>query len=601
MPATITLVPESSEKITLCLKKEFTRFNGRNSVDVVYQDAAYEYILSGTEFSRPIENLDFRINDKSIEIEYKQSIENETVFVKGKTNQYVKPFSLMYGITDISIEIEYTDGKLIYLFSSYLVIAIAVHGERNMESVSDMLDDIYKKDHALLRKNRTINDYISPNQLKSSANKYAEEVASIKEIVNVLKSNSPFFRSNPHTKTVSNFQVDSFERLSRITPQSIQYIATHPEQLKQTFAPTGIVVNRQQMIPQKTLVNFQYFSSKTPENIAIVSFIESIRRRVEIRKQELQTSLAEGLGTVRPNQNIKKDYILSSTVIHKYTQLTFAGVLTELEVLCNQLSILLSEYKEIFSCEYSVLHQLPKPSPIFLEIYHYRKIYELMVKWFASGEFVVPTKENFLHFTSADTIYEYFCLLNMYDILLSLGFMEDDEKRKLYEYKCSDPRYMNTTGPNTFVFIRGNQEVTLYYQPVIYSSPESTTNNISLVRTDKSYWTPDFIIKKVSSGMTTYGILDSKWRSREAIKKGGVLQETVYKYLYSVADYNTQKSVQFLWLLQGKDDNSRTYFHNSSRASRMLSNSFQKSTGIVRLSPKTGIFELMQILREFLQ
>ena len=602
MSALITLVSEKSEEITLQLKNEYTSFTGRNSVDIVYQDSVYEYILSGFEFSRPIGNLDFRINDKSIEIEYEQSTETETVIVKGRNNQYAKPFLLMYGITEISIAIEYTDGDTLYLFSSHLAIAIKSQGEHNMESVSDMLDDIYKKDHALLRKSRTINDFSLPNQTKSPSNKYSEEITGIKEIINVLKSSLPFFMSNPHTKTVSNFQVDSFERLNRITPKSIQYIATHPDQLMQTFSPTGIVVNRQQMIPQKTLVNFQRFSSETPENIAIVSFIETLWQHVVGRKKELQIALTEGLGSVKPNQSIKGDYILSSTVIHQYTQLTFSSVLSEMEVLCNQLSSLLSEYKRIFSCEHSVLHHLPKPSPIFLEIYHYRRVYELMVKWFATGEFVVPTKENFLHFTSADTIYEYFCLLNMYDILLSIGFVEDEEKRKPYEYKCSDPRYINTVGPNTFVFTRGgNQEVTLYYQPIIYSMPESTTNNISLFRTDRSYWTPDFIIKKVSPTGSTYGILDSKWSTRSSLKYNNTLQDTVYKYIYSVADSNTEKSVQFLWLLQGKDDNSRTYFHNFGQASRMLSNSFQKSTGIVRLSPKTGTSELMQILRDFLQ
>ena len=78
--------------------------------------------------------------------------------------------------------------------------------------------------------------------------------------------------------------------------------------------------------------------------------------------------------------------------------------------------------------------------------------------------------------------------------------------------------------------------VTLYYQPVIYSDQTSTTNSIDLFRTDRFFYTPDFILKRVVGNKTTYAIIDAKWRNRNTLldkKKEGGMQDLVYKYLYS--------------------------------------------------------------------
>lgn len=210
-----------------------------------------------------------------------------------------------------------------------------------------------------------------------------------------------------------------------------------------------------------------------------------------------------------------------------------------------------------------------------------------------------------LHFSTADTIYEYYCLLSIYDILISLGFSEVIEKREPYKYNVRSPFYSNTVEDNTFYFRNGNCEITLYYQPVIYSNFGQTTNNISLFRTDGSYYAPDYIIKKQTPNEISYGIFDAKWRNRSVLKSresDGGLFDLAYKYLYSIVDAQTLKSVSMFWLLQGKDDAEfeQTYFHNHGRVSRTKSQQFQNATGIVRLTPRSGASELTQILRTFI-
>lgn len=301
---------------------------------------------------------------------------------------------------------------------------------------------------------------------------------------------------------------------------------------------------------------------------------------------------------------MRENYILSTTVIQQYTQFTFKEYLSALIEISTQLVNQLVQYKSALSCDFFLLRRPPEPTPIFLEVYHYRNIFESINLWFGFGDFSIPTKNLLLHFSSADIIYEHYCLLVIYDIFISLGFKEIVEKRTAYKYEAITPFYVNTDEENTFYFENGEYELTLYYQPVVYSDFRRETNDISLFRTDKSYFTPDFIIKKRTATETSYGIIDAKWRNRSVLinkDKIGSLYDSVYKYIYSIVDKQTLKGASIFWLLQGKDDISptETYFHHSGKISKKQLPQYQYSTGIVSLTPKTGAFELSKILRTF--
>lgn len=146
-------------------------------------------------------------------------------------------------------------------------------------------------------------------------------------------------------------------------------------------------------------------------------------------------------------------------------------------------------------------------------------------------------------------------------------------------------------------------ELTLYYQPIIFSSDSPDRNKITLFRTDRNYYSPDFVLKKETALGIEYGILDAKWRPRKYLRDihdDGGLVALSYKYLYSIVDEQTSQSASFFWLLQGKDDNSHTYFHHKGAISNKRDSKFINSTGIVRLSPKYGNYELSRILKIFL-
>ena len=104
---------------------------------------------------------------------------------------------------------------------------------------------------------------------------------------------------------------------------------------------------------------------------------------------------------------------------------------------------------------------------------------------------------------------------------------------------------------------------------------------------------------------TTYAIIDAKWRNRNTLldkKKEGGMQDLVYKYLYSVVNATTKQSVDFLWLLQGKDDNRdmKMWIQRNGTKSRQQNESFRMASGIVRYTPKSGGEELTKIMNIFL-
>lgn len=185
-----------------------------------------------------------------------------------------------------------------------------------------------------------------------------------------------------------------------------------------------------------------------------------------------------------------------------------------------------------------------------------------------------------------------------------MDFTEDESNRKNYVYDVPNNLYRNTNINNTFYFSNNNKKLVLYFQPVIYSYENKTRNNIALFRTDaiNNYFTPDFIIKfsDIDSD-AKYIILDSKWSKYETIKNYR-FNEAVMKYMHSTKNQVNLYQPIYMWLLQGKDDSHKKNisYYNNSEISKMLNNLLQKSSGILKLTPNTGIKYLEAILKELI-
>ena len=101
-------------------------------------------------------------------------------------------------------------------------------------------------------------------------------------------------------------------------------------------------------------------------------------------------------------------------------------------------------------------------------------------------------------------------------------------------------------------------------------------------------------------------ILDAKWRNRKILTtrniEGG-LSDLVYKYIYSIVSNLTMKSVDYMWILQGKDDlkNYDTWTPRNGQISKMQNDKFKLGTGIVRYTPMSGSRGIEEVLNIFVK
>ncbi len=583
------------------LKESINEYLGEESLFVVYQDEIYSYCVSGDCFIPPVDTIEFFINDQQCKIDFrKDEIEENSLVIQHRPSGE-KPFQLLFGVTNISMHIVYADKKEIYLFSSYLAIAVNGYRSETIHSISSMLEDIYTKDHALLHKQKMKTNSEKTKLLNMRENKLSEEIAVLKEIATELKKNLPYFMRNPAKTTTTDYHIDDIERLHTIGSKNLEYIVAHPEDLRLSFS-TGIKYGRSYVMPERTLVSTHKFTTKTVENTIVLSFIYTLLLHLNRRILELEKFFRDRKVQIEAS-DIRDNYVLSTAIINQFSSIILEEYYQSLVELSQQLFGIFREYYRLLDGDVTLLVTRPSPTPVFLEIHHYRRVFRMMNLWFATGDYNIPQENEVLHFSSADKIYEYYCLLNLYDILTLLGFSEQVDKRVTYNYALPFDDNKGTES-NTYYFERDDEEVVLYYQPVIYSENTGTRNGITLFRTDKDYYTPDFILRKTVNGETTYAIIDAKWRTQSVLLMpdvSGGLREIVYKYQYSVIDENNLESVRFLWLLQGRDDESYSYYHNSGSISRLKPVGFQKSTGIIRMTPKTGNMDLLEGLTMFLE
>lgn len=612
MAGTLILSSGNAEKLYLPLSEKYLTFSGEELVGVVYQDESYRYVLEGFCRVEDITDITIIINERQIKTKWRIFNDKNTtkIYIDPLDVFSERPFFLLYGIVEITLIIECGPELEKMLFSPYLAVAVRQESVNNMESIKEMLNDIYKKDYRLLHKEK--NYYEKEERLiwQQSEDKFSKEISLLKEILISGKRLLPYFLRNPHTIAIPKWVIDDFEKLHTIQSKNLNYIVTHPEQLRPTCSAGGISVRKERVLPDKTLVSTSRFSCDTVENQSIVSFIYTLISFIKHKRKELE-KLLEDIDHIKVRGKVRNKYIVSAVIIQEYTKATIKEQLVAIISLSVQYTSLFHQYIKALPCSYTMLSRIPTPTNYFLEIYHYRQMYEIMSRWFAFNDYSAPTSKQILHFYSADTIYEYFCLLNLYEVLLENGFSESIEQREKFRYNCNDIRYVQTESANTFYFTKNSCKLTLYYQPVIYTDDTVTRNGITLFRTDGKpctnhsqwYYSPDFLLKKQIGDKVTYCILDAKWRPQKVLLtsgQAGGFQELSYKYVFSIRDENTLESASFFWLLQGKDDGKTTYYHNYGSISKKQRKNFGCSTGIVRLSPKYGRQDLFDILSVFL-
>lgn len=255
------------------------------------------------------------------------------------------------------------------------------------------------------------------------------------------------------------------------------------------------------------------------------------------------------------------DY-LAPIVTLKYLQLgRCQSAIEKLQEAIAELNNIYLNYAKLFSIRDAVLQHVPRKAKAFQEIKPYAQVFRSVMRWFRYGDFSFEKDFLFLNVKTLDKVFEYYCLYRLLDMLVENGFkpiaqrasynycyVQDKVKQGLAAARAADS---DPTGSragmtqrqrlqqlqneqladrdldvaNTYHLVRGKQQVTVYYQPII--SNNIFENGIYAFRTTKSttrtiannnefnFYCPDFILK-FSSGEgklddDDYVIFDAKF------------------------------------------------------------------------------------------
>lgn len=587
------ILKNENHTVELSLTNEVSKYDKVHKI--VYQDLDYELLVNFSEFDElDIVQAEILLNNcDSMWNEY--TIKEDSGMTIEFTSQ--KGFNLLFGLAQLNLVLTLSDGTEKIMFSEFLSIAVKDYNKETQDSLGEMVNYILKKQSNFLYRNQYSIGKEKRSQYQNP--KITKEMGLIDRILYTYSVSFSYFKSGLKYSMESSVKIDNFEKLTRINPQTINYIVSHPEQLQQVNYSTGIYIQGYSFQPRKTLVSTVYENSNIYENRVIIGFLKYIKTYLQMKYTLAQQILNENSYGIGNKTELKKGYILSEDIINSYITADLKIYMSELREKLKEVKKIYMQYKTVFVCEEENINRAPKSTNIFQNVHYYRNIFIEMSGWFTFGEYDLSEEKKILNFITADQIYEYYCLLSIFEALNELGYSEDISKRKSYKYDLKSIHYKESSEDNTFVFSNGDSEIFVYSQPVIYSKKSNTTNGITLFRTDRSYFRPDFVIKYVSNtNATNYAILDAKWRRDKTID----FKDMVYKYVYSISDLSDDNGKRFMWILKGKKDYGKSQIcrHHNSQLSKIKGNNFINSTGIVEVTPESGIKDLINILSIFL-
>lgn len=551
----IILIPVDNNPITLDLHSQPV---SEQILDIDYNK--FKSVFSDKEYRFTFENIDFNeVEDISIFIngdkEEILKIEDNFCFVSNTFRNYYV-FKNRYGFVELSIDIVYTDGSTDSLYSDYL--SVLVHRDQELESIDKMVEYLSSRQDNLLI-NAEI-ESISRGDIKSGRFINLDTKISLaEELLKVYKDNFGYFSANSRFKTEVVDCIDDSNKLQSITPKTLQYIATHPNYLKEgNFG--GIRVGGKNYTPNKTLIQRNEYSVNIYENQVVVGFLKKMIADI----RSMMADVNSLINKQSLSNETSGDYIHSSYFIFRRSEKTLKDCNIRLKKLEREFSILINLYNKALDVDDISVNQMPMPSATFLSVAQYNNIYNHIKRWFEYGIYNLEQERFMMSFVSGSSLYEIYILAKFIENIVNSGYAL--EKQFRYTYRVSNGSYYNNTlCNNTFVFQGENGKLTLYFQPVIYNSRNRATNGINLYRNNtvslngvgSYYYTPDYVIKYESDDNEEYVIIDAKFADRNYVRNTQI-SSLAFKYLFSLSPRGEER-IKGLYISYGRSNENNTY------------------------------------------
>lgn len=450
--------------------------------------------------------------------------------------------------------------------TDYLVVMLKTTSLNR--SIQRMAEYVYRQHKHFLWRDKNLP--YGNVQLNSHEEKSLDtSIAIVKTVLRVFEHNMAFFRTNPHTKAETTYRVDDFSRLQAITPETLQYMAQHPDELTPTDIETGIHYDKRHYSPRHTLVANKQRVRETYENQAVLGFVHEIALQTRVLIEKIDRFLLSN----NEENRIASGYISSATYILQTTKHSLLAKKNELLLLTDALTETYWIYKKFLPVDDIPVTELPMPTAVFMSLSPYRQIYDVMVQWFSYGVYDFSGEEFLLPLLINNKLYEYYNLFKLAEAIESSGYQIDNGLCKRHLYAVGHENYRDTEHINTFVFTKNDSPtITLYFQPVIWGHnfSDSLSNGIALRRTtslsidhhnnqeirslrsvSRALYTPDYVLKCSGVNGDTYLIADAKLSTYETVKSFQV-DELAYKYLFSIQPAAEKSALLGVLILYGK-------------------------------------------------
>ena len=550
----------------------------------VFSDLSYEFALSCEE-TIVVQDVNVYIND----VHEPSVYNNGRIMFPGGGSSDRRTFMDCYGFVEISLVLSDNDGNQYQYTSEYLPVLVR-RGELN-NAVKAMVNYVYSNQELLLL-NGEPKAKNSANLKESGYQNLSAQIILAEEIAAVYESSFGYFKANSRFKIDKISKVDRFEHLQYVTPATVQFIATHPEELRRMSSYSGIRIGNSVYQPEKTFSMHNERSYDIYENQVVLGFIRKMIDSID----ELYEHCCSLLEQIPGNENYGDEYIYSSFFMFTETKRMLENGLARLTNLRTKFAHLWTMYSGALKIKPEIIINEPRPSHVFLSVPQYNRIFVQIHKWFQFGIYDF-TKENFmLSFIKISSLYEGYLLAKMITYFQSRGYVIEGTRKHVYPTR-RNWKYKNTNCVNTFFFRNDRHKLTLYYQPVIYDTDESGINGIGLIRNNSipvlkgdsddnwlgsHYYSPDYLIKMEDDSSARYLILDAKFSDLACVRRHHV-RDLAFKYLFSISPVRPADTVVGLCIIYGK-----------CKSSNQIQSAYDKQLQNQQITPITELLPLIE-------
>lgn len=374
----------------------------------------------------------------------------------------------------------------------------------------------------------------------------AGQIVLAEKIAAIYEDSYGYFRVNSRSCIEKREIIDRLEKIQYVTPATLNYVVSHPEQLNRVNSNAGIKIGKCYYEPQKVLSLQNVESRDIYENRVVLGFLQRMLSDIV----ELQGNCKQYLEKIPNNENYSDEYVYSTYFIFEETRKSLEKGIEKLSHLFDKFTRLRRMYGDALAIKEEYVDHEPLPTGIFTSVPQYNKIFIYIRQWFKFGVYDLNKENVMLSFVKISNLYEVYLLAKFISYFKEKEYIQEYAKQYEYGSVSDNWKYRNTLCNNTFTFSKAEQKIRLCYQPVIYNKNRNDSNEIVLYRNNSipvsdryekgsDYYVPDFLIEFTHGSTKNYLILDAKFSNLSNVRNR-YLKDLVFKYLFSISPINSE-------------------------------------------------------------